>query len=82
MKLELDIAAAGGATLTIDGKPTETLVDLRLRGRALSGSTVGVIDARDAERYGARQLSLELLPYSGSPAGAAPGCVEHGSRTI
>jgi CubicO group peptidase (beta-lactamase class C family) len=63
--VELDISGAADARLAIDSHPPQQIVDLRLKGAALTGSTTGVIPTQDAQRGGANQLSLELLPYNG-----------------
>ena len=64
-KLELDISGGMGATLAIDSNPPQKIVDLQLKGPALIGSMAGLIPTRDAQRSGANELNLELLPYNG-----------------
>jgi len=68
-KLEVDISGDGSATLAIDAKPAEKIVDLQLRGATLIGSVSTLIGAPDVRRSGADKLSLELLPYDGRLVG-------------
>ncbi len=69
MQVRMNLESSESATLQLDEKPAEKIIELHLEDVGFTGASTGLIESPDALRTGAKTLSLKLIPHEGMLVG-------------
>jgi CubicO group peptidase (beta-lactamase class C family) len=69
MQVRLNIESSDSATLQLDRKPAEKIIEMHSEGVGFTGASTGLIESPDAIRTGAKTLNLKLIPHEGMLVG-------------